>query len=146
MISSRISDRAKPSLRDPMIHPNHAWKLHDMALVTRTAAAQALQPLAALTPFHGMAAGIGPDNNVLLSLLLNEFSDAATGVVDAVLQGSNDGQNWTEIGRITVEADEAGKLQVASCRVQTRFYRVAVATEPAGNTTSYHQDSAISRQ
>jgi hypothetical protein len=89
---------------------------------------------------------LGASNRVQVSLALNTYSNTATGAVDAIVQASNDGQNWSHVGTITAAFDKAGTVQVAAYTISTRFYRVVMQASPADNTVSYALDTTLSDQ
>lgn len=98
------------------------------------------------SPINGPIMRVGTNNKILVSLLLNEFSDKVNGAIDAGVQVSNDAQNWTQIGSVSALFDKAGTLQTGTFPVSARFCRIVMQASPTGNTVSYAQDAVFSNQ
>ncbi len=94
----------------------------------------------------GPARLVGASNRVQVSLLLNEYSNKTTGSVDATLQQSSDGQNWSFVASITAAFDKAGTVQAGTFQLSARFYRVVMQSTPTDNTVSYALDTTLSEQ
>jgi len=76
-------------------------------------------------------------NNVLVSLVLDQFSDKVSGAVSVDVQGSNDGQNWSSLGTVVAAAADAGTEVLQNITAATRFVRLVTKASPGGNTVSF---------
>ncbi len=105
-----------------------------------------LESVSGAAAVTGRSRLVGSANKVQVSLLLNEYSNKSTGSVEATLQASNDGQNWTSAGSISAAFDKAGTVQVGIFPITSRYYRVVLQATPADNTVSYALDTTLSDQ
>ena len=87
---------------------------------------------------------VGNENEVQVSLVLDQFSNKVSGAIQTTVQVSNDGQNWTSIGSISAGPGDAGGVQVAQFTVTAHFCRLVTASTPAGNTVSFATNVSFS--
>ena len=95
------------------------------------------------SPVVSRPIAMGGASHAQISLLLVEFSIKVSGAVDAIVQTSNDRQNWQQIGVISAAFDKAGTVQTATYPIATKYVRVATQASPAGCTVSFSLDVSL---
>lgn len=85
-------------------------------------------------------------NNVQLSLLINQLSDKVGGVLTTSVQGSGDGQNWSELTSLAASVTDQASQLTKDILIATRFLRFVTTASPAGNTVSFAVTWNLSQQ